>query len=472
MNDAQFNVVFRGETVPGQMPQVVKQNLAAAFKLSDVQLQELFTGNTIFIKKGVNQQTALQYQQLFNKYGAMCHIEPGSATPPDIPPPPQEQAGNNSSLEYRVILTGALAEGKNLAEVQRQIAATFKTNEAAIETLLTGKPVVIKDRLDRQRAQQYRAALERCGAVCRIEPPIEVPATDAQAPSSPPPSSALPRCPKCHYQATTPDDMLITGMGGAGECPNCGIIVAKYQKIEQQKAEYEDPALLQQRDKILTVLREYLPHASLCVAPDIPQDKLLNARQSCLMPVYEQPVGLVDCTVLGSAKDGIIFAMKGIYYHSAWSGNNLGTGMISYQEFAAHPFMIATSEIVCGEKRFFNCGACRPEFIASLLNSIRGALFPETAPAADTSGIRSDVPVARAVVPAETKPVKDKSFFAPEKKGLEKGVIGGIAMMIIAAVWFAAGYRAGVIFFYPPILFVIGLFGFLKGFMTGNLAGE
>ncbi len=52
------------------------------------------------------------------------------------------------------------------------------------------------------------------------------------------------------------------------------------------------------------------------------------------------------------------------------------------------------------------------------------------------------------------------------------GVFGGLLMMIIAAVWFFAGLYVGYIFFYPPILFVIGLFGFLKGVLTGNLVGE
>ena len=62
-------------------------------------------------------------------------------------------------------------------------------------------------------------------------------------------------------------------------------------------------------------------------------------------------------------------------------------------------------------------------------------------------------------------------FFAPEKKGLQKGVVGGITMMAIAVVWFVVGYAAGYIFYYPPILFVIGLFGFIKGLVTGNING-
>lgn len=64
------------------------------------------------------------------------------------------------------------------------------------------------------------------------------------------------------------------------------------------------------------------------------------------------------------------------------------------------------------------------------------------------------------------------SFFAPEKRGVEKGVIGGIVMIGIAVVWFFVGLEAGYIFFYPPILFLIGVYALLKGLFTGNFSGN
>ena len=59
-----------------------------------------------------------------------------------------------------------------------------------------------------------------------------------------------------------------------------------------------------------------------------------------------------------------------------------------------------------------------------------------------------------------------------EKKGIRKGVLGGLAMMAIAVIWFIVGYGAGYIFFYPPILFLIGVYAFFKGIITGNLNGK
>lgn len=66
---------------------------------------------------------------------------------------------------------------------------------------------------------------------------------------------------------------------------------------------------------------------------------------------------------------------------------------------------------------------------------------------------------------------EDEGFFTPEKRGLEKGIAGGLVMMAIAVIWFGLGWAAGYIFFYPPVLFVIGLFGTLKGMFAGNVAG-
>jgi hypothetical protein len=47
------------------------------------------------------------------------------------------------------------------------------------------------------------------------------------------------------------------------------------------------------------------------------------------------------------------------------------------------------------------------------------------------------------------------------------GALGGLLMMVIAVVWFVLGYLAGWIYFYPPVLFVVGFIAFVRG-----LSGE
>jgi hypothetical protein len=47
--------------------------------------------------------------------------------------------------------------------------------------------------------------------------------------------------------------------------------------------------------------------------------------------------------------------------------------------------------------------------------------------------------------------------------GVNAGVVGGLVMILIAVVWFVAGLAVGIIFFYPPILAVIGVIAIIKG---------
>nr|WP_321406796.1 hypothetical protein [uncultured Carboxylicivirga sp.] len=45
-------------------------------------------------------------------------------------------------------------------------------------------------------------------------------------------------------------------------------------------------------------------------------------------------------------------------------------------------------------------------------------------------------------------------------------------MIVIAILWFFGGLAAGYIFYYPPILFIIGIVALIKGIVEGNLAGK
>jgi hypothetical protein len=51
---------------------------------------------------------------------------------------------------------------------------------------------------------------------------------------------------------------------------------------------------------------------------------------------------------------------------------------------------------------------------------------------------------------------------------LNAGVIGGVLTILVAVAWFLLGLWAGRIFFYPPILAVIGVMAVLKGLLGGD----
>ena len=59
--------------------------------------------------------------------------------------------------------------------------------------------------------------------------------------------------------------------------------------------------------------------------------------------------------------------------------------------------------------------------------------------------------------------VRQSDMFAPERAVLSMGVWGGGLLILIAVVWFVWGWVTGYIFFYPPILAVIGIIGVWRG---------
>ncbi len=63
------------------------------------------------------------------------------------------------------------------------------------------------------------------------------------------------------------------------------------------------------------------------------------------------------------------------------------------------------------------------------------------------------------------KPAEDEKpdHFSLEKGIMNSGVGGGLLTMVIAAVWFIVALQFDLVFYYPPILFVVGLIGFCKG---------
>ena len=69
---------------------------------------------------------------------------------------------------YEVVFTGRIAAGADIARVKANLAMLFKIELARVDALFTGKPVVIKKRLDEATARKYQAAMQKAGAVAEV----------------------------------------------------------------------------------------------------------------------------------------------------------------------------------------------------------------------------------------------------------------------------------------------------------------
>ena len=73
MSEPRFNVVFKGEIVPGANAATVRDNVAKLFKANEKVLERLFSGDPIAIKKDVDRAGAMKYRALMKQAGALCY---------------------------------------------------------------------------------------------------------------------------------------------------------------------------------------------------------------------------------------------------------------------------------------------------------------------------------------------------------------------------------------------------------------
>ena len=73
MSEPKFNVVFKGEIVPGANAATVRDNVAKLFKANEKVMERLFSGDPIAIKKDVDRAGAMKYRALMKQAGALCY---------------------------------------------------------------------------------------------------------------------------------------------------------------------------------------------------------------------------------------------------------------------------------------------------------------------------------------------------------------------------------------------------------------
>jgi len=81
-----FNVVFKGEILPGQDIDAVKRQLSLVMKTDAQAIERLFSATPVVVRKSVDAATGRKFEKVFAAAGAVCHLEPvgtpSSASPP------------------------------------------------------------------------------------------------------------------------------------------------------------------------------------------------------------------------------------------------------------------------------------------------------------------------------------------------------------------------------------------------------
>lgn len=95
-----FQLVFRGECVPGTDVETARNNARTLFKASVEQLDRMFSGQPVVIRNKLEQVQAEKYQAVLRKHGMLAHIQPmAGAAQAAAPAPKPAQAPQEAEAE-------------------------------------------------------------------------------------------------------------------------------------------------------------------------------------------------------------------------------------------------------------------------------------------------------------------------------------------------------------------------------------
>ena len=118
MGEKRYEVVFRGDVVPGQSIVDVKKRLAELFSADSDRIDGLFSGRPVVIKRDLDQASAERYRDGMYRAGAMVtlralepeeHIADSLGSTDPAPEPRSPSTGNTTSVEVAPVGADVLA---------------------------------------------------------------------------------------------------------------------------------------------------------------------------------------------------------------------------------------------------------------------------------------------------------------------------------------------------------------------------
>lgn len=92
MTETLYEIVFQGRLVEGFSVDQVKANISRLFQATPEQIERLFSGHRVVIRNQLDQVSALKYQALLRKQGALCQVIPMAAAQPEQAKPASQPA--------------------------------------------------------------------------------------------------------------------------------------------------------------------------------------------------------------------------------------------------------------------------------------------------------------------------------------------------------------------------------------------
>jgi hypothetical protein len=119
--------------------------------------------------------------------------------------------------------------------------------------------------------------------------------------------------------------------------------IQKYSKnvIEGSKTKTNQPQVKDFEKELAFFFKPQKSKNSFFFGSDISEKVRRNCYSSFRIPYSEIIYAVYDCTVFGSAKDGVAFASNAIYFHNSWSAAKSGAYYLPYEKMMDRTFELS-----------------------------------------------------------------------------------------------------------------------------------
>lgn len=154
-----YCIVFSGRLLDGHDPMTVRKAVASRLNLDAGQVERLFSGKRVVLKKGVTEESGRVYLNVLRRLG----MDAG------IVHTPRAQETVQALATFKVVFWGRTLDSFDRQAVMRAAAAKLKANPAQVERMFSGSKSVLKRRVSADVGSRYVVELARIGMQINLE---------------------------------------------------------------------------------------------------------------------------------------------------------------------------------------------------------------------------------------------------------------------------------------------------------------
>jgi len=181
--DEKFNLVFSGELARGADPASAKKNLGALFNISGEQVEKLFSGKRITLKKNLDFDTANKYRVAIKKAGCIAEVSAIEQKPAEQEKKPKAVFVTDAPAGSAPVSEAATPEKPSEDRaVNNSHSAPEKSDDSGLSLAPTGSSVLQESEreqvLPQQVATEHLSLAQSGENLLKPEEKTEVPALD------------------------------------------------------------------------------------------------------------------------------------------------------------------------------------------------------------------------------------------------------------------------------------------------------